>query len=124
MRPRSGALLLSDRPDASVDRCLQLMQAIAGNYFGVAVALPFVVELLPIIDRAVGRLEFAIGRRLRTKQVWSRDGSTRDHVLSGRILAIFGRGTIGSVFNVIAAAERCQADDAGCRNNGEPYVVK
>ena len=91
------------------------MQAIASNDFGVAVALPFVVELLPIIDRAVvGRLEFAIGRRLRTKQVWSRDGSTRDHVLSGRILTIFGRGTIRSVFNVIAAAERCQADDAGC----------
>jgi hypothetical protein len=124
MRPRSGAFLLSNRSDASVDRCLQLMQAIAGNYFGVAVALPFVVELLAIIDRAVGRLEFAIRRRLRTKEVWPGHGGTRGRVLSGRVLAIFGRGTIGSVFNVIAAAERCQADDAGCRNCGGPFVVK
>jgi len=65
---------------AALDGLLQAAQALTRKAFGVPVALPLVVELLPIVGVRADRLEIAVGLRLWGEQFAARERSGRSRL--------------------------------------------
>src|SRR5262249_22256515 len=62
-RLRSAPLALFEDSDCLIDRTLQELKAVARNPLGVPIALPLIVELLPVIRTGFVGLELAVGFR-------------------------------------------------------------